>query len=101
MPILPFWILIAIIVILVTVISLILLYRCIKRDTREEEVDEESPLLKGHVRRSSTYYQWNRSPPSKHSSIHEEADSSSTPSTAVTNWEDRRKALLKKYERKE
>lgn len=80
-----------------------------------EEEDENRPLLSNkYLRRSSTYYQWNRAPVKhaetstnnkKKTLVDESPDALPNQSTTSDvdlnqkNWEDRRTALLKKYAR--
>ncbi|KAL9542610.1 hypothetical protein PS6_009702 [Mucor atramentarius] len=92
--------------------------KCCQGEEVENE-DEDRPLLGSkYLRRSSTYYQWNRQPiaanktdDTKNANKSISQSSSSVPadqvgdaaspnsSTAADNWEDRRTALLKKYAR--
>lgn len=90
--------------------------KCCQGEELEDE-DEDRPLLGSkYLRRSSTYYQWNRQPVVPHKADDAKntkkltsQSSSSVPadqvgdaaspdsSTLANNWEDRRTALLKKY----
>lgn len=90
--------------------------KCCQGEDLEDE-DEDRPLLGSkYLRRSSTYYQWNRQPVvanktddtknakliSQSSSVpvgHVGDASSSNSATIGDNWVDRRTALLKKYAR--
>lgn len=91
--------------------------KCCQGEDLEEE-DEDRPLLGSkYLRRSSTYYQWNRQPlvanktddtkntklisqSSSSVPVDQVGDTSSPNSTTIgNNWEDRRTALLKKYAR--
>jgi hypothetical protein len=90
--------------------------KCCQGEDLEDE-DEDRPLLGSkYLRRSSTYYQWNRQPVvanktddtknakliSQSSSVpvgHVGDASSSNSAIIEDNWVDRRTALLKKYAR--
>lgn len=92
--------------------------KCCQGEELEDE-DEDRPLLGSkYLRRSSTYYQWNRQPvvankaeDTKNTKKLTSQSSASVPvdqvgetaspnsSTLANNWEDRRTALLKKYGR--
>lgn len=90
--------------------------KCCQGEDLEED-DEDRPLLGSkYLRRSSTYYQWNRQPlvanktddakntklisQSSPVPVDQVGDTSSPNSTTIgDNWEDRRTALLKKYAR--
>ncbi|KAI8644328.1 hypothetical protein BD408DRAFT_413682 [Parasitella parasitica] len=88
--------------------------KCCQRENIEDE-DEDRPLLGSkYLRRSSTYYQWNRQPIVVNKINHTEntKSTSSIPvdqvgdaeppyssSTTANSWENRRTALLKKYAR--
>lgn len=98
--------------------------KCCQGEEELEDQDEDRPLLGSkYLRRSSTYYQWNRQPVVPHNKADDAAkntkklasqSASSLPvdqvgdaasptnsSTIAENWEDRRTALLKKYAKEE
>lgn len=57
-------------------------------DQEEEEEERLIPSSNGFsLKKTSTYYQWNRTPPSCHKS----------PNPEKKSWEQRRTVLLKKY----
>ncbi|KAI8380744.1 hypothetical protein BD560DRAFT_386999 [Blakeslea trispora] len=88
----------------ILLIGLALLCCCLCRHNAYEEQEEEEgrPLLNPNdrsLRRTSTYYQWNQPPPKKQVK-HQPSFSADELSAAYqNNWEGRKKALLKKYER--
>lgn len=80
--------------------------KCCQEDDTDEDEGEERPLLGNrYLKRSSTYYQWNRPPPAiddknkKVTPVDELPESSLSPEQNTKNWEERRTALLKKYAR--
>ncbi|KAI8082178.1 hypothetical protein BDF21DRAFT_417294 [Thamnidium elegans] len=79
--------------------------KCCQEDDTDEDEGEDRPLLGNrYLKRSSTYYQWNRPPPvddknKKVTPADELPESSLSPEQNTKNWEDRRTALLKKYAR--
>ncbi|OBZ91458.1 hypothetical protein A0J61_00518 [Choanephora cucurbitarum] len=86
-------------------IGLVLLCCCLcryYRNRQDNEEEEGRPLLNPNdrsLRRTSTYYQWNQPPPKKQVK-HQPSFSADELSVAYqNNWEGRKKALLKKYER--
>ncbi|KAI7888791.1 uncharacterized protein EV154DRAFT_516479 [Mucor mucedo] len=80
---------------------------CGDSDTEEDDTGEDRPLLGSrYLKRSSTYYQWNRPPPQqneetnkKKMAVLDETSHNEGDTSTNKNWEDRRKALLKKYSR--
>lgn len=75
---------------------------CQDGESDEDDAGEDRPLLGSrYLKRSSTYYQWNRPPPQAEDSKSKgkPLDEPNEGESSNKNWEDRRKALLKKYSR--
>lgn len=115
------------VVLLIVIVGISILCCCLCcKCCQEQDVDEDEdrPLLgSNYLRRSSTYYQWNRQPPAakvknsgdKNSSTQHNTQQQITTSdvadepesipdrdessSSKQKWEDRRQALLKKYAR--
>ncbi|CAO3644643.1 unnamed protein product [Mucor hiemalis] len=114
------------VVLLAVIVGISILCCCICcKCCQEQDVDEDEdrPLLgSNYLRRSSTYYQWNRQPPTAATKVKNSGDKKNTQQQNTTSdvaddllpesvpernesesstkkWEDRRQALLKKYAR--
>ncbi|KAI8884935.1 hypothetical protein K501DRAFT_181111, partial [Backusella circina FSU 941] len=107
------WSIIATILISITAIAFLGCCLCCclcRRQQESDDTEENRPLLVGpsrYLRRTSTYYQWNRVPVNKQATVTTAAPVASSPATITEedqqssdqSWEDRRKALIKKYAR--
>lgn len=63
---------------------ILIIYMVMKRSRYDGEIQDEEDGING-LRKTPTYYQWNRTPPSCHKNPEKES------------WEQRRNVLLKKY----